>query len=379
MSTIENKDGIEITILNKQIKTIEEFVEAANIDLEEWVVKKCIANKWDVTMKINDVPVLRENWQTKLILEKKLNIQDITAFKQSILEDIKSFSTYVPKVKQSIWPDSGNLVEMHIPDLHLGKISAAELHNNKKWCTLTAYKDFQKVIDYYISILKAHSFQITMGTRPDKILLVLGNDMFNTNISTPFPQTVKGTPQSEDNLPELIFRFGKYMVVEAIHKLYSVIPNIEILMIPGNHDETKVFYLGEILEALFFNNENIKVDNSLSSRKYFRWGINLLGFAHGNQKNEGIKRLSYLMQEEAAKDWSKSKIREWHLGDIHHNKKVQIIPEEDIQGINIRFFRTLMIGDPWEHKQGYVSRKGADMLIWNKTKGKVLEVPCNQL
>ena len=85
------------------------------------------------------------------------------------------------------------------------------------------------------------------------------------------------------------------------------------------------------------------------------------------------------MQEEAPKLWAKSKIREWHLGDIHHNKKVQVIPEEDLQGINIRFFRTLMVGDPWEHKQGYISRKGADMLIWNKTNGKTLEISYNKL
>ena len=89
MSTITNKNGIEITIQDKQIKTIEEFIEASQLDMKEWIVKKCIANKWDVTMKINDVPVLRENWQTKLFLEKKLNIQDITEFKQSILNEFK--------------------------------------------------------------------------------------------------------------------------------------------------------------------------------------------------------------------------------------------------------------------------------------------------
>lgn len=370
MSTITNKNGIEITIQDKQIKTIEEFIEASQLDMKEWIVKKCIANKWDVTMKINDVPVLRENWQTKLFLEKKLNIQDITEFKQSILNEFKNASTKVPKISSFKLPNTGNMVEINIPDLHVGKIGVEELSNTSGWSTLRAYKDFSKVVDYFIT---------NILIKPEKIVLVLGNDIINTNISNPFPQTVKGTPQSEDTYWPLLFRFVKYMVVETIFKLYSLVPNIHIVIIKGNHDSDRVFYLGEILEALLYGNDNITVDNSLSERKYVLWGNSLLGFTHGNQKNEGVKRLSYLMQEEAPKLWAKSKIREWHLGDIHHNKKVQVIPEEDLQGINIRFFRTLMVGDPWEHKQGYISRKGADMLIWNKTNGKTLEISYNKL
>jgi len=371
MSTIKNKNGIEIELKDTQIKTIEEFIKDANLNMDEWEVLRYIANKWDVTMKINDVPVLKENWQTKLILKKKLNIEDISKFKQDMLEEFKALHTYQPKINSKTYiPETGNLMEIHIPDLHLGKVGMEDLAFNNKWSTLTAYKEFHKVIDYFINSTSAF---------PEKILLVLGNDMFNANHSNPFPQTINGTPQKEDDYWPLIFRFGKHMIAEAVYKLYQFVPNIHIIMVPGNHDGDKIFYLGEILEALFFGNENITIDNSLNKRKYFRWGKNLLGFAHGNQKAEGLKRLPFLMQTEAIKDWSKTVIHEWHLGDIHHNKKIQFNVEEDIQGINIRYFRTLMVGDPWEHEKGYISAKGADMLVWNKKYGKIQEITYNKI
>jgi len=375
MSEITNNNGYKITIKDKQIKTLEQFIEEAQLDMNEWEILKCQANKWDVNMKIKvkgeEIPVLRENWQTKLVLEKKLHLPDIKGFKNSLLEDLKAASPHVPKVKQTNFEDTGNMVEFNITDLHVGKIGLDILSPNGKWGTKRAFKDFQKIVDYYISTIK--NFDI----RPEKILLVLGNDIINTNTANPFPQTVAGTPQSQDDYGPIIFRFVKYLLVETIFKFYNVVPNIVIKMIPGNHDEDKVFYLGEVLDAFFYNNENIEVDNSMLSRKYYRWGINLLGFAHGNHKAEGLKRLSYLMQHENPKEWSRSKIREWHLGDIHHNKKVEILPEEDSMGINIRYMRSPMVGEPWEMKQGYVSSKGADLIVWNRKNGKVLEIPYN--
>ncbi|HSH50739.1 MAG TPA: metallophosphoesterase, partial [Bacteroidales bacterium] len=336
MANTTNKDDYKLIIEDKQIKTIKQFIKAAEIDLNEWIIKKCVANKWDVHMKIDNVPVLRENWQTKLFLEKKLHIPDIKKFKEEILNEIKTHSIKVPKLKQTSVKQNSTLAEIHIPDLHLGKVGVTELADKTRWKTITAFKNFQKVINYFISFLQNYPV--------NKILFVVGNDLFNTATSTPYPQTTAGTPQSEDDYGQLIFRFGKYLIIESIYKLYSLVPNIEIKMIPGNHDNDKVFYLGEILEAMFYNNENIQVDNSISPRKYFKWGINLLGFSHGNYKAEGVKRLSYLMQIEQPKEWSTSKIREWHLGDIHHTKKIELLTEEDVQGLIIRYFRTLMIG-----------------------------------
>ena len=43
------------------------------------------------------------------------------------------------------------MVEINIPDLHVGKIGVEELSNTSGWSTLKAYKDFSKVVDYFIT------------------------------------------------------------------------------------------------------------------------------------------------------------------------------------------------------------------------------------
>jgi len=364
----KHQTGNILEINSNQITTLAQLTKKADINLKEWEVKKFVANKWDVTMKINNTPILRENWQVKAFLEKKINIDDVGAFKQELNNFARRLSPKLKATEKEIF--SGNMLEIMIPDLHLGKMSWGKETGGEDYDIKIAVNRYWKAINDLIHMSEVHSI--------DEVVFIVGNDLFNSDNNYPITTTTAGTPQQDDTRWQKVFQIGRSLMIDSILLLKQKLQcKINVLVIPGNHDFQKSFYLGDLLSVKFDGDENIFVDNSPKTRKYIKWGYNLIGFAHGNRKDEGEKRLQTLMQVEEPDLWASTKYREWHLGDIHHHKKVVVNEEEDMQGIVLRYLRTLMYSDEWEAKKGYYSQKGAHCFIWNKEKGMIAQYQFN--
>lgn len=55
------------------ITSLEQAIEFFKIDTEEWFIEKWVCNAWDVTMKVDEAPVKRTNYQVKVWLVRKIN------------------------------------------------------------------------------------------------------------------------------------------------------------------------------------------------------------------------------------------------------------------------------------------------------------------
>ena len=140
---------------------------------------------------------------------------------------------------------------------------------------------------------------------------------------------------------------------------------------PGNHDEERVFYLGDALECWYHNNKNVHIDNGAISRKYYNFGRVLLGFTHGDA--ETTKKLPSLMQFEVPKLWGDSIYREWHTGDKHHKTDFVIEVDEHV-GIVIRILRSLVPADAWTFNHGFVgSQRAAEAFLWHPDNGLIAQ------
>ena len=71
--------------------------------------------------------------------------------------------------------------------------------------------------------------------------------------------------------------------MRAIDRLRPIAP-VQVVMVTGNHDTQRLYYLGDVLEAWFRNTKDVAVDNSPRQRKYFRYHGNLIGFTHGHNE-----------------------------------------------------------------------------------------------
>ena len=394
-STGKKQEIDDKLILTSRIaQSIDDIIKEYNIDTNLWECIKFTPGNWTTPVKAkfkcevkekdntkevftSTMPILIENRKSEAVFEKKIKIIDYKKFRLDLIKDIKQYS---PKPKPIKYKknDEGNLLEINIPDLHLGKQSWAEETGFKNYDLKIAVERFNTAIDEMI-------IEATANKNYEKVLFVVGNDLFNSDNAYPYTQTTAGTPQQDDARWQKVFRTGRRLIIEAIYKLKQI-AKVDVLVIPGNHDFQKSFYLGEVLEAKFENDPDVNINNSPRTRKYYKWGKCLLGFAHGNRKDEGEMRLLSNMKHECSKEWGETIYREWHCGDIHHYKELKQKGTsknidkyaEDIDGVMIKYLRTLMFSDEWEAKKGYISQKGAHMFCWNKEDGNTVEFKYNK-
>lgn len=360
-ATFEYKGRESITSLNQAIKFFE-------IDTKLWDIDRWVSNSWDVT---NAEGITYTNYQVKVFLKKKSIQTDISLFIDNIAKQLINASPKFPTINYNI-SNTSKLLEIGIHDFHFGKL---------------AWKD-EVGVDYDIKIAEQLYdntvdvlIQRTSHYQYEKILFIVGSDFFN--VDNPANTTFKGTPQDEDTRWQKTFVKGYEIARNNALKLSQIAP-IEIIIFPGNHDETKAFYLGETLRAYFHNNKNIKVDNRPLRRKYIKYGNCGIGFAHGDKIPD--KDWGSIFAAEEPELWGSTKYREIHAGDKHHLVKkpnsVKVNNGNEVlehRGCVFRITRSISSIDAWHNSAGYIgSIRGTEAFVWDKEAGIIDIINANQ-
>jgi len=199
----------------------------------------------------------------------------------------------------------------------------------------------------------------------DKIVLPWGNDFFHYD--TLSGTTTSGTPLDRDSRFQKMFRKGRAIASRTIRKCAEVAP-VDVVIVPGNHDEITSFLLGEVLAAEFEGDARVTVDNSPRMRKYVKYGKNLIGFTHG--KEEPHKKLPLIMAQEVPQMWAETVFREMHTGHFHTSKVSDSVPVNSYNGVRVRTLQSLSGTDAWHAKMGYIGETGgAEAFVWSHSKG----------
>jgi len=362
------------------IRTLPQLMAAAQVDEDEWKVDYWNANKWDVTMKLLEdgewVAKTYQNFQVKAKL-----IRDLKFVKERIAGEVfqQMVRDYVPPQLSPItlrdaseFGDEKNLLEISIFDLHIGKLAwGGETFENY---------DVKIARDRFLTSIRK-LLQRASGFNFEKILFPIGNDFFNSD--TILNTTTKGTPQDEDLRWQKTFDVGTRLLVDAINMLKQTGVPVDVLVIPGNHDFERSYYLGAYLSAWFSQDSAVRIDNGASPRKYYRYGNTLLGLTHGSEEKEASLPMLMATDVPSKPYWSETKFHEWHLGHIHRKRTVQYdinksrLLNEDL-GVTVRYLSSLTGTEEWHHKKGYVgSTKAADGFVWNHDFGLVAHLNTN--
>ena len=262
--------------------------------------------------------------------------------KKEVLDYIKARSNKVPKIKYKKCKDP-ICYEISLPDIHYGKITDESPETLEK--------------NYLQAIVDLH--RKADGLNIEKFLLPVGNDGLNSEGMR--RSTTKGTPQQDSMRWRESFRGYWHLVSRAIDYLTQFAP-VDVIVVQGNHDFERMFYAGEVLAAIYYNNKNVNVNNNLESRKYYEYGINMIMFTHGDK--EKAAELPLLIATEQPEMWSRSKIREVHCG--HKHKEML----NEYMGTKVRFIPAICANDTWHKTQGYVGTlRCGQAYIWNKNRG----------
>jgi hypothetical protein len=334
-----------------------------NLNVWEFDRMEIKENKWGVTMGKKstgkDTPVTKLNPQRyiKVSFKRIKVVFDHKRFAKDLLKEVKEFSPNVEKIKFKRSGKGKFLLEIALCDVHFGKLGWKGETGNLSYDTKIASKRM-------LECVAAHIAEATSaGKNIERIVFVTGNDFFNSDNDIPFSQTTKGTPQQDDLRWQKTFNLGWKLNVECIELCKEISP-VTVVVVPGNHDHQKSFYMGDILHAWFRNDKNVDIRNGADPQKFVEYGNCLIGYCHNMQ----LARVKLLMQDKVPEAWGRTYFREWHLGDIHHSKKIQLL-DEDYQGLMIRWLKSLSGDDGWHNEQGYRSIKGGESFLWDRKYG----------
>jgi len=336
-------------IFTRKPQTLEEVMEMFEVDGKIWECSKWTCSNWDVTS--TKAGKTATNYSVKAEFKRRTDIINYQELKEKFIKDVEEYiPTYTTPIK---YKDnvSGNLLEIAVYDLHLAKLGwKPEVGENY---------DHKIVCDLFMQVLKDH-IENNLLKGFDRILFVVGNDFFNFDTIT--GTTTAGTSQNNDLRWQKMYNIGVNLLVDGITYLSKYAP-VDIIYVPGNHDQMTSYYAIMYLYAWFNKNDNVNIDLSPKTRKYYVWNQCLIGFTHGDKEK---KRLEGLMQIEAKEEWGKTKYKEFHVGHFHSELS------KEVNGLIIRNISSITAPDAWHFEQGYIgATRKSPSYLWNKDNGLI--------
>jgi len=340
---VSNEKGtIESTItLDYEPKDDIELAQLHKIDLERYV----ITNYWS--------KVLPSGKFTSSVFSKRKTPTDYTAEDFSkFLENYKS--NYIPIPS----PDRNNNrniidVELSLSDYHLAK-RYVDGDNDPAVRARRFFNVAQNLIEKVRAIYDIN-----------KVVFPISNDFFHTDNYQ--NSTTNGTPQDIilDYASE--YELGFAILVDTIKMLKTNSNHVEVILVQGNHDRTKSFYLAHALDIFFTNENSVSFTREHSVVKGTMVGETFIGYHHGNCKIDELPLL-FATHPTYSQMFGRAKYREVHTGDKHHYMA------KEIKGVRIQQMPSLSGTDRWHKDNNFVhSVRAALALVYDFKLGKVAE------
>lgn len=348
-----------VTIQGPGISTIEAAIESAGIDLEVWNVTKGRVKPHTSFAKIerSDGKTKRswiehvQLYSVSLDIERR-NPHTVEVLLKKLVEDVRKAAPRYPKLPARKSSKTPRMVEVGLYDHHLGKLC---------WEPETGSNYDLKIADNLYRDVLAELIADCHEDRIDQFVFPVGNDFLNADNKA--NTTTNGTPQDCDGRHIKVMEVACNLLTWAVELMAGIAP-VHIPWVPGNHDYLSSWAVCQYLAGRFHHAKHVTFDLTPSVRKYYEYGINLLGMTHGNMPKKQIEQLPAIMAQEAPRDtWARTKFREWRIGHWH-------TPElKTISGVPIRTNSSLSGSDAWHSQMGYLGYRAAEVYIWDKQNG----------
>ena len=316
-----------ISLITGQAITPEVVMKAHNLKPDEWKVVSFTTNAWESQVKGGTKITL---WQSKITVkprtDKEITFEDVDRYFAN-----KDFTTPIPVAKCD-YDESGEVLEVCIPDLHSGLLSW-EAETGETYNLEVAKERFFKAISDIVHRSQHHPFS--------KVLFVTLGDLLHTDNDA--QTTTKGTFQQVDGRIAHIFDHTLDMIIDGIRMLSEIAP-VEMIYLCGNHDRVLGYTLAKATEKAFTENPNVTFDVSPNPQKHRLLGVSLVGWTHGDMPK---KNMSGWLQDRARKEFGMCKYAEVHSGHYHSETVT------DPSGVVIRYMPNLASSSYWEHQQGF--------------------------
>jgi hypothetical protein len=332
---------------------IASLLNKADVNLDEWQVKRAVVNEWGK----------ERNYQAKVWLEYDPRIPALRTLQNEILDDVREVAQEVAALPAELFDllthDDTYMLEVSAAEPHLGKLGWGEEVNDNYDSDIAVQRYKASILDLVGRASRSHGVE--------EFVYVFGNDFMH--IDSKVSTTTAGTFQDTDTRWHKIFRTSHHLARWTIDVLLRFGVPVKVIIVPGNHDELSTFAVGEVISAAYEDNPLVSIDNRASLRKYYRYGESLLGFTHGNEERHD--QLPLIMADEAREDWAVTRFNEWHIGHRHNKKSLHFTSHDQFRTIGVRILPSLCGQDYWHYKKGYRHIPQSELHVWHRTQGHV--------
>ena len=330
------------------IKTPEDLISHLGIDLNIWELGKFTRNVWG--SETNPSFQVKGDFRKKKIEQNEALVLETI---RALVEDYKPTESKVKTASNT----SGNMLEIAIKDHHYGQLSN-ESETGEAYNLEIARDLYLNTVDYMLASSSHYNIE--------KINMVVGSDFFNSDTAT--GTTYAGTYQSEADRWQKTFSSGVQLVVDSIEKCKTSCNKVQVIVIQGNHDYTKSFYMGIALAQRYANDKTVNINCSETPRKYEEWGSSLICFTHGDKEVKG--KLPFIISREMPQAFAMAKYIEIHTGHLHTERESLVMCSEDVT-IKQRILPSLVAVDDWHKAKGYAHIRESQGFVWNKEHGNI--------
>jgi len=209
----------------------------------------------------------------------------------------------------------------------------------------------------------------TIGA-PETVYLAVGSDMWN--VDTDAGTTTAGTRQHNDRRPASTVGFVAQVGRKLIDMTRGLTDDLRVLTVPGNHDRRTCQLYHWAIREIYQDCPDVSVVGEPIQRQYYRYGNNLIIFAHGDKLGGGqtgkSKTLSATAANEEPQMWGETTHRYAHVGHLHSYQG-----HDD--GVWIEHAPTSTPADEWHEREGYVrSQRGQMAWLYEADGGQMARV-----
>jgi hypothetical protein len=340
---VNNEKGtIESTlILDFEPKDDLELAKLHKINLDKYI----ITNYWS--------KMLPSGKFTSSVFSKRKQPQDYSPEDfAKFLENYKPNNISVTKVDCNNDKDFVD-VEISISDYHLAKKNV----DGDNDVTTRALR--------YVTMAQSLIQKVEANYNINTVVLPISNDFFHTDNYQ--HQTTNGTPQDTIMDYHSEYELGFAVIVDTINMLRKYANNVTVVLVQGNHDRTKSFYLAHALDVFFRDVEDVGFIREHSVVKGLTLGNTFIGWHHGNCKLDDLPLL-FATHPKYSHQFGDAKYREVHTGDKHHYMA------KEVKGVRIQQMPSLSGTDRWHLDNNFVhSVRAALALVYDLNLGKIAE------
>ena len=332
--------------ISADVSDIDQALDYHNIDLSRMKISGARVNTWGSETN--------RNQQVRLEL-KPVDGLSTEQLKQDFIDAIKDYlPPKLPNVKRST---GEYLVEMNITDAHWGQLSWGKETTQGDYDMVIADNLFRSTVQKMITWAKMYS--------PERILFPIGSDFFNSD--NHLNTTTNGTPQTEDSRWQKTFAKGWRLVRDAII-MCREIADVDVVVVFGNHDHERSFYMGETLHAWFRDDKHVKIDNEPNIFKCYTYGKSMIGLTHGHKGK--LNDLPLLYATDFPMEWALAKYREIHVGHLHNELT------KEFRGCKLIQIPSIAAPSEWSASSSFRSMREAQSFAFHKDEGKMSTFYC---